>query len=318
VHNARFAENGGTYLDTWSSPDVPPNSSLRDSKGAVTHWLLRNALDDAHPFHPYVSDRVPEEYGSLKASDGQDLYYRLTKPAHMEPGRRYPVVVDVYGGPGVQTVRREWMSGGTGTGGYFRQILAQHDFIVFAIDNRGSKNRGAKFASVIKGQLGKFEVEDQVRGIEWLQQQPFVDGNRIGVTGWSYGGYMSLMCLSTAPAVFKVAIAGAPVTNWRLYDTHYTERYLDRPQTNGTGYDASGVLAHIEGIRGKLLLVHGMADDNVLFANSTELMKALQDRGVQFDLMTYPGAKHALARAPATGKHFYELSLEFLERELKK
>jgi dipeptidyl-peptidase 4 len=311
-HSARFAPGGKVYVDMWSAPDHPPNASLRDLKGNVTAWLQRNELDSAHPFHPYLADHVAEEFGSVPASDGQALYYRLIKPAHMQAGKRYPVVVSVYGGPGVQTVRREW-----NPGGYFLQILAQHGFVVFSLDNRGSSLRGTDFESVIQGRLGKYELEDQLQGVAWLRQQPYVDRDRIGVMGWSYGGYMTATALCNAPEVFKAGVVGAPVIDWHLYDTHYTERYLGRPQDNAAGYDASGIIAHASNLKAKMLLVHGMADDNVLFTHSTLLMKALQDEGTQFELMTYPGEKHGLARKPGPGKHYYQMTLDFFERELR-
>jgi len=150
-----------------------------------------------------------------------------------------------------------------------------------------------------------------VRGVEFLKTLPFVDGDRIGGMGWSYGGYTTLMALATAPQVFKAGVSGAPVTDWRLYDTHYTERYMGTPADNAEGYAASSLTPYLKNISGKLLLVHGMADDNVLFANSTSVMKQLQDADIQFDLMTYPGGKHGLTRDPLMGRHFYEGALKF-------
>lgn len=309
-HDAKLLPGGKHYLDQWSSPEQPPTASLRSVDGKVRSWLVRNALDGTHPYHPYLPNHPRETYGSLTASDGQALYYRLTQPNHLEPGKRYPVIVDVYGGPHHQNVRREWMGGG-----YFRQILAQQGFVVFTLDNRGSGSRGAAFDTAIYRRLGKLEIEDQLRGVEFLKSLPFVDPERIGVMGWSYGGYMTLMALTTTTA-FKAGVAGAPVTDWRLYDTHYTERYLGMPDAPGNTYEQSGVLAHADSLHGELLLVHGMADDNVLFTHSTLLMQRLQSQGRQFELMTYPGSKHALTRFPLTGKHFYQLALEFLKERL--
>lgn len=309
-HDARLLPGGRQYLDLWSSPERPPSASLRRLDGTVHHWLLRNALDAAHPYAPYRPGHVPEEYGSLRTDDGQTLYFRLQKPTGFEAGKRYPVVIDIYGGPHFQYVRKDWMGGTRAAQGYFRQILARNGFVVFTLDNRGSGFRGNAFETAIAGRLGRIEVRDQLLGVEFLKALPFVDAGRIGIMGWSYGGYLSLMAATTSTA-FKAAVAGAPVTDWSLYDTHYTERYLGMPKTNAEGYRLSSVLTHAEGLRGGLLLVHGMADDNVLFTHSTLLMQQLQALGKPFDVMTYPGAKHSLIRMPGTGRHYYEMVLRF-------
>ena len=179
---------------------------------------------------PFLADHVKEEFGSIAArATASTLYYRLLKPAELQAGKRYPVVVDTYGGPHFQYVRKDWMGGARAAQGYFRQVLAQHGFVVFTLDNRGSGFRGDAFETAIAQRLGKVEIEDQLRGVEFLKTQPFVDPQRIGIMGWSYGGYMTLMALTTTDA-FKAGVAGAPVTDWRLYDTHYTERYLGMPQ----------------------------------------------------------------------------------------
>ncbi len=314
-HDAKLMPGGKFYLDQWSSPEQPPTASLRSIDGKLHRWLVRNALDASHPYHPFLAEHSPEEFGSLKASDGQDLYYRLIKPRTMEPGKRYPVVIDVYGGPHFQYVRKDWMGGSRAVQGYFRQVLARNGFVVLTLDNRGSGFRGEAFDAVISGRLGKIEIEDQLRGVEFLKSQPFVDGERIGIMGWSYGGYMSLLALTTTQA-FKAGVAGAPVTDWRLYDTHYTERYLGLPNA-GNSYEVSGVLPYADALHGRLLLVHGMADDNVLFTHSTMLMQRLQSLDKPFDVMTYPGSKHGLVRMPQTGRHYYEMVLRFFGRELR-
>lgn len=304
------------YLDDWSSPHQPPSLAIRSIDGSLRQWVMRNALDANHPYAPYLNDHVAEEFGSIKASDGQALYYRLLKPAKLVEGKRYPVIVDVYGGPGVQNIQSAWMGGGSGTAGFMRELLAQHGFVVFTLDNRGSAFRGRAFEAPIFKRLGKVEVEDQLRGVDYLKSLPFVDGERIGVMGWSYGGFMTLMSLTTAPKVFKVGVAGAPVTDWRLYDTHYTERYLGDPADNAAGYAASSIAPYAKNLAGHLLLVHGMADDNVLFTNSTQLMKQLQSARIPFDLMTYPGGKHGLVRQPEMGEHFYAMLLRYFQERL--
>ena len=309
-HEAKLLPGARGYLDLFSSPDQPPNASLRKLDGSLQHWLVRNALDATHPYHPFLADHVKEEFGSIAAEDGQQLNYRLTKPAGLQPGKRYPVVVDVYGGPHNQYIKKEWMGGG-----YFREILAQHGFVVFTLDNRGSGFRGNAFETALAQRFGKVEIADQLRGVEFLKTLEFVDPQRIGIMGWSYGGFMTLMALTTTDA-FKAGIAGAPVTDWRVYDTHYTERYLGLPSVNAAGYAASSAVPNAGALKGKLLLVHGMADDNVLFTNSTALMQALQTLGKPFDVMTYPGGKHGIPRMQQQGRHFYEMVLRFFEREL--
>jgi dipeptidyl-peptidase-4 len=194
-------------------------------------------------------------------------------------------------------------------------VLAERGYVVFTLDNRGSGFRGDQFEFAIKGQLGKVEMADQLSGIEFLSQQSFVDPQRIGIMGWSYGGYMTLMGLTTTNA-FRAGVAGAPVTDWSLYDTHYTERFLGDPKVNAAGYERSAVLGNAKNLRGDLLLVHGMADDNVLFTHSTKLMQQLQTLNQPFSLMTYPGGKHGLIRMPQTGRHFYEMVLRFFDERL--
>jgi dipeptidyl-peptidase-4 len=237
------------------------------------------------------------------------LHYRIFKPAGFDPGKRHPAIVDVYGGPGVQRVLDAW------TGASFTQILTRAGFVVFQLDNRGTAARGTAFQAPIHGRLGETEVADQIQGARWLASQPFVDAARIGVWGWSYGGYLSLLLLCKAPDLFRAGVSGAPVTDWRLYDTHYTERYLGRPQDNSEGYAASSVLPHAGQLRGKLLVLHGMADDNVLFSHSTKLFRRLQDLGIPFDVMVYPGAKHGLTRQH-DGRHAYRMILRFFDASL--
>jgi len=233
------------------------------------------------------------EYGTLTAADGiTPLHYSVIKPAGFDANRKYPVVVHVYGGPAAQTVTRGWPSR---SDPLFNQYLAQNGYVVFSLDNRGTPRRGAAFGGSLYGKQGTVEVDDQRAGVKWLRSQPWVDGTRIGVHGWSNGGYMTLMLLARASEDYACGVAGAPVTDWALYDTHYTERYMGLPDDNVDGYRDARVLQHIDGLDSKLLLIHGMADDNVLFSNTTAMMSALQQRGQTFELMTYPGAKHGLS-----------------------
>jgi dipeptidyl-peptidase-4 len=217
--------------------------------------------------------------------------------------------VRVYGGPGRQLVSKGW-------GDWTDQLMARRGYVVFSLDNRGTPRRGKAFEAPIFRSLGRAETQDQLAGIDWLRAQPFVRANAVGVFGWSYGGFMTIKLLEAASDRIAAGAAVAPVTDWALYDTHYTERYLGTPKGQPDAYAASGVLADLDKLRSPLLLMHGMADDNVLFTNSTKLMAELQHRGIPFELMTYPGGKHSLV-GPATRVHAYGTILDFFDRKLK-
>ena len=314
MHSAAFANNASVYVDSWSNSSTPPQIELYRANGEKIATLLDNDLaDPSHPYAKYRDAQLPVEYGTLTAADGRTpLHYSLIKPTGFDPAKRYPVAVYVYGGPASQTVTDSWPGRGDHL---FNQYLAQHGYVVFSLDNRGTPRRGRDFGGALYGVQGTVEVADQLKGVEWLKQQPWVDAARIGVQGWSNGGYMTLMLLAKASDQYACGVAGAPVTDWGLYDTHYTERYMNLPAANPDGYREGRILTHIDGLTSPLLLIHGMADDNVLFTNSTSLMSALQKRGQPFELMTYPGAKHGLSGSNAL--HRYRIAENFLARCLK-
>ena len=315
MHNASFARNASVYVDSWSNTATPSQIELFSADGDRLATLLPNDLaDPAHPYAPYRDAHRPTTFGTLTAADGStQLHYSLITPPGFDPARRYPVVVHVYGGPAAQTVLDAWPGRADA---FFNQYLAQNGYVVFSLDNRGTPRRGREFGGALYGVQGTVEVDDQRKGVEWLRAQPWVDGERIGVHGWSNGGYMTLMLLGRAPGDYACGLAGAPVTDWALYDTHYTERYMGLPDANPESYAQARVFAHSANIRpGALLLVHGMADDNVLFSNSTALMSDLQARGTAFELMTYPGAKHGLRGKDAL--HRYRQAEGFLGRCLR-
>jgi len=309
VHGIAMSPDARFYIDNFTSSTQPPQVSLHSADGALKAWLLENRLDAQHPDAPYLADNAVPEVGTLTAADGQSLYYQLFKPFNFDPSKRYPAIVDVYGGPGVQRVLNNWH------GSSFTQILTRAGYVVFTLDNRGSAFRGTAFQSPIHRKMGDVEVTDQVQGARWLGSQSFVDPKRIGVWGWSYGGYMTLNLMFKAPDVFRAGVSGAPVTDFALYDTHYTERYLDRPQDNAAGYAATSVLPYAKDLKGSLLVMHGMADDNVLFLNSTKLFRKLQDLSNPFDVMVYPGAKHGLMRQN-DGRHGYKMIKRFFDENL--
>lgn len=314
MHSANFAKNASIYVDSWSNPETPPQIELFKADGTKLATLLTNDLSDPqHPYAKYRDAQRPTEFGTLTAADGKTpLHYSLIKPEGFDPAKKYPVVVFVYGGPAAQTVTRAWPGR---SDALFNQYLAQNGYLVFSLDNRGTPRRGAAFGGALYEKQGTVEVDDQLRGVDWLRSQAFVDGQRIGVYGWSNGGYMTLMLLGKHSEAYACGVAGAPVTDWALYDTHYTERYMNLPAANQAGYREASVFTHLDGLKSNLLLVHGMADDNVLFTNSTRLMSELQKRGKQFELMTYPGAKHGLKGSDLL--HRYRLTEDFLARCLK-
>lgn len=311
-HEAVFSDDARFFVDTFSDPQTPPQVRLHGSDGKQIAALEANEVNDQHPYKPYLKAHRAPEYGTLTAADGQTLYYRVLKPLHFDETERYPVLIRVYGGPHAQYVQKRWDE----RWGLFDQVLAQRGYVVFSLDNRGSARRGVAFEAPLFRKMGGPEVVDQMVGVDWLAQQSFVDPARIGVFGWSYGGYMTLMMLAKHSDQIAAGVSVAPVTDWSLYDTHYTERYMDHPAQNGSGYTQSGVFAHLDGLKSRLYLIHGMADDNVLFTNSTRLMADMQNRGIPFDLMTYPGGKHGLA-GQATRKHVFNSIQRWLDANLR-
>ncbi|SDH31940.1 MULTISPECIES: S9 family peptidase [unclassified Duganella] len=308
-HDSSFARNGEVFVDTYSSPDTPPQVSIRKPDGAMIQWLEKNELNASHPYGKYLDAHLKTEYGTLKAKDGQTLYYSIIKPSAFDASKKYPVYLSTYGGPHSQHVSRKW-------GNYFDQYMAQQGFVVWRLDNRGSFRRERAFTDANYHQLGRVEVEDQLTGIEWLGKQSFVDAKRIGVFGWSYGGFMSLRLLAEASDKIAMGVSVAPVTDWTLYDTHYTEQFMGTPKENAAGYEYSGVYSHLDGLKSPLLLIHGMADDNVLFTNTTRMIDALVKRQVHFELMTYPGAKHGIS-GPVPQRHVWGNIEAFFKKNLK-
>jgi dipeptidyl-peptidase-4 len=221
------------------------------------------------------------------------------------------VIVQVYGGPSGPRVSKTWHTPED-------QLLLDAGYILFRLDNRGVGNRDVAFKTVIDRRLGQLEVDDQIAGAKYLQSLPYVDDRKIGVTGWSYGGYMTLLMLTTKDSPFRAGVAGAPVTDWKLYDTHYTERFMGTPAGNPAGYSASEVVSRLGSLKpGALLLIHGMADDNVTFDNSTRVLYALQAEGTAFETMVYPGLRHRGGWTPKNRLHRAMTTLEFFDRKLK-
>ncbi len=289
---------------TRQNSDQPKQVYLADSGGKQLQWLSENALTGSHPYAPYVAGHVKTVFGTVKAADGTTLYTKMMTPK-MEAGKRYPVFMIHYGGPGGgRQVTNTWS-------GALNQYLVDRGWIVFAIDNRGTPDRGKDFEDHLYRAMGTVEVDDQLKGVAWLKAQPFVDPKRIVTYGWSYGGYMSVKLLEKAPGVFAAAVAGAPVTKWELYDTHYTERYLGQPQDKPSAYPASGAVDEAVQITDPLLLIHGMSDDNVVFDNATALMAKMQGGAVPFEMMAYPGQTHRVG-GPGISVHLWKTIEHFL------
>jgi dipeptidyl-peptidase-4 len=304
-HDITFSKKGNSYVDLFSTVSTPPQVSLHAPSGERITWLLENEVDEDHPLYPYLSDWIVPEFGSFLTSDKARLYYRLYRPKDFDPEKKYPVIVYLYGGPGAQRVTNSW-------GRHFSQYMAQQGYLVFTLDNRGSYKRGKAFEEPIYRAMGTIEVADQVEGVKFLRGYPWVDPDRVGVHGSSYGGYMTIMTMFKEPEYFKAGVAGAPVTDWCLYDTHYTERYLGDPSEPGDVYQKSSVFDYAPNLQGPLLIYHGMADDNVLFTNSTKLYKVLQDNNIPFYAMDYPGKKHRFS-GKTTSMHRLNMIRNFFD-----
>ena len=309
-NNAVMDEVGRHALITSTSPAQPHQVYLANAAGQRLAWIEQNAVTGSHPWAPYAAGAAQPRYGRLKAADGKtDLDYFLLLPPGLKPGERAPVFFNVYGGPSSRDVEKGFVKP-------LDHYLAQQGWIVFEVANRGEEGRGTAFQKPAYRALGGVEVDDQLAALKWLKAQPFVDPDRIGVYGWSYGGYMVLKLLEAAPGAFTAGVAGAPVTRWELYDTHYTERYMGNPITDPEPYRKASALEDAEKIADPLLIVHGMADDNVLFENTTALMARLQEAKRPFEVMVYPGRTHRIAEgAPAV--HLWQTIERFFNREVK-
>ena len=307
--NAATMDGAATRLIvTRSSPNQPAQVYLADAAGKRLSWINENAVAAGHPYQPYLPSHRPTQFGTLKATDGSTLHWKMITPP-LEPGRKYPVFFQHYGGPSNQQVTRGWA-------GTIPQFLVDRGWIWFQIDNRGSDNRGKAFADQIYRAMGTVEVEDQLAGANYLKSLPFVDASKVATYGWSYGGYMSLKMLEANPGVYAAAVAGAPVSDWALYDTHYTERYMGDPKTEATAYAASAAVTDASKIKDPLLLIHGMADDNVFLDNSTAVAARMQQSATPFEMMFYPGQTHAVGGS-GVAEHLWRTILGFLDRTVK-
>ena len=307
-HEVTFSSNHNYYMDSWSSIDAAPQAGLFDNKGKLVMMLDDNAKL-TQTMEEY--DLQPSKFFRFKTDQQVELEGWMIKPPNFDPNKKYPVFMYVYGGPGSQTVMNKF-----GFFNYFWfQMLAQKGYIVVSVDNRGTGGRGSAFKKCTYADLGNLETQDQIATAKYLGAQSYVDASRIGIWGWSYGGYMTSLCLTKGAETFKMGMAVAPVTNWRFYDTIYTERYLKTPQENAKGYDDNSPINFADKLKGAYLLVHGTADDNVHYQNSMEWVDALVKANKQFDMAFYPNKNHGIYGG-VTRFHLYRKMTDFLLENL--
>ena len=308
THSSTFSNGMNYYSNTYSTADAPPYISLHNHTGKEIRVLEDNA-DLSTKMEEF--DLTKKEFFSFITSEDIELNGWMIKPSNFDPNKQYPVFMVLYGGPGSQQVVNSW-----GWFNYFwYQHLAQKGYIIACVDNRGTGGRGAEFKKMTYLQLGKYETIDQIEANRYLAKLPYVDENRIGIQGWSYGGYMSSLAITKGADVFKTAIAVAPVTNWRYYDNIYTERYMRTPQENASGYDDNSPINHVNSLKGNYLLIHGTADDNVHVQNTYEMVSALVKANKQFDLFVYPDKNHGIYGGN-TRLHLYKLMTDYILKNL--
>ncbi len=308
THSPSFSKGFRYFINRFSTASSPPVYSIHESDGSLVSILENNEelreRVDSHGF-------TEPEFFSFTTSDGVSLNAQMIRPPGFDPANEYPLLMYVYGGPGHQAVVDSWNP----MNGVWFQMLAQMGYVVVTVDNRGTGGRGEEFRKMTYLQLGRYETEDQIEAARYLGSLDFIDASRIAIFGWSYGGYLSSLCLAKGADYFSAAIAVAPVTSWRFYDTIYTERYMRTPQENPDGYDDNSPINHVDKIRGSYLLVHGSADDNVHYQNTMEMTDALIEAGVDFELMIYPDHDHSIFTGPAR-LHLYRNMTNFLERSI--
>ncbi len=303
THFVRLSPDASSWLDVFSTAMTPPRTDLYRADGSRVAVINENKVPELAEYN-----FSPVQFLTVDASDGAKLNAMMIKPPHFDPSRKYPVLVYVYGGPHAQIVRDAW----AGPTFLWHQMMAQKGYIIFALDNRGMDGRGHVFETPIYHHFGKIELEDQLAGVRFLKSQPWVDPSRIGIWGWSFGGFMTVNAMLNANSVFKAGFAGGPVTDWRQYDTIYTERYMGRPQDNPEGYKDSSPVNHAANLRGKLLIAHGTGDDNVHFANTVELVEQFIQADKYAEVAIYPGRGHGVSDPPARVQLFQRVTEFFL------
>lgn len=305
-HSVRLNASNTLFFDSFSSKDVPGKSELVNLTSGKSHTLLTSV-------NPYEGYAVPDiELGKLKAADGEtDLFYRLTKPVDFDPTKKYPTIVYLYNGPHAQLVTNNWLGGIRGWDIY----MAQMGYVVFTVDGRGSANRGRDFEQAIHLRLGEQEGKDQIKGVEFLKSLSYVDTERIGISGWSYGGFMTTYMMLTYPDLFKVGVAGGPVIDWKYYEVMYGERYMGHPDRNKEGYEYSNLLNKVGNLQGRLLMIHGDMDPVVVMQHTMAFLKKSVEESVYPDLFIYPGHEHNVHGVDRV--HLFEKITRYFEDYLK-
>jgi len=305
THRAIINSSGKYIIDVYSNTEVSREYKLLNSKGKE----LRVIKEDKQPLADYNLGEM--SIFTLKSNAGDDLYCRLIKPIDFDSNKKYPVIVYVYGGPHAQLITDSWLGGA----GLFLNYLAEQGYVVFTLDNRGTANRGRDFEQVIHRNAGLYEVEDQMVGINYLKSLSYVDSTRIGVNGWSYGGFMTISMMLDNPGVFKAGVAGGPVIDWKYYEVMYGERYMDTPQENPEGYENSNLLNKVDKLEGKLLIIHGTKDPTVVWQNSLQFIKHAIDQDKDIDYFVYPGQGHNMRGMNRA--HLYKKITSFFDVYLK-
>jgi dipeptidyl-peptidase-4 len=304
THMMNLSPTANFFVDMYSNAMTPPRQDLYRTDGTKVAVLNENKVDELAQYH-----LSPVEFSTVKSRDGVSLNCFLIKPPHFDPAKKYPVIVYTYGGPHAQVVLNAW----TGSNLLWHEMMAQKGYIIFALDNRGSSGRGHIFEEPIHFHLGAQELADQRDGVVWLQQQPWVDPQRIGIWGWSYGGHMTLHAMFEASDLFKVGFAGGPLTDWHFYDSIYTERYMGLPQQHEAEYKESSPLNHDGNLKGKLLIAQGTGDDNVHYSNTLSLINALIRDGKYVEVIAAPGRGHGVSDPPARRIVFNRVTQFFLD-----
>jgi dipeptidyl-peptidase 4 len=305
THDVDIAPETFAYIDTFSKAGTPPRQDLKRADGTTVAAINENDVSELAEYH-----LGPVEFLTVAAADGTKLGAMMIKPPDFTPSKKYPILVAVYGGPQAQEVRDVW----GGSTFLWHELMAQKGYIIFTLDNRGSYNRGHAFETPIYHHFGAVELQDQLAGVNYLKSLPYVDASRMGIWGWSYGGYMTLYAMTHTADIFKAGASVAPVSDWHLYDTIYTERYMGRPQENAEGYKDSSPVNQAGQLKGSLMMVHGTGDDNVHFANTSEMLNELIDAGhYPAELMVFPGRGHPIGDPPARIQLFNRLTKFFLD-----
>ena len=306
VHQANLSEDGLWVLDTWQEPDVPRACAVTNTKTGKS-ILLQTAPNPWEGWYQPIF-----EMGSVKADDGvTDLYWRMVKPADFDANKKYPTVVYVYGGPHAHSIEASWHWASRS----WETYMAQKGYILFILDNRGSEDRGRDFEQATFRHLGQVEMRDQMSGVNYLKSLPYVDADRIGVHGWSFGGFMTTSLMTTYPDVFKVGVAGGPVIDWKWYEVMYGERYMDTPEQNPEGYEQTSLINKAKNLKGKLQIILGMNDPTVVPQHALQFLNACAEAGTQPDFFVYPGEGHNMAGHKSV--HLHERITQYFEDYLR-